>query len=129
MTKVTSFDGATARHMGHKAAEALKALAAEHGLEVRYSGGSFESTRFTMKVELRVADPKVTLDAGKAKWERFAPVFGMPASAFGKSFIQGGDTWMITGILPNRPKFCVQAKNIFTGKEMLFPAHFARSAA
>jgi hypothetical protein len=129
MSKITTFDGSTARLVGQQAADALKEFAEKLGLTVSYGGGSFESTEFTLKVKLKVADVAVAADAEKAKWDRYATMLGMPAEAFGRTFISRGDTWRIVGLMPSRPKFCLRAKNIFTGKEMLFPAHQARIAA
>lgn len=116
------------------AAEILKRLAAtlgelskEFGVSVKIESPKFDG--LTLKGQLTMA----SVDAsGKARsreiedFDRWASHFGLASGDFGRSFVFRRSTYTISGINPNAPKFCVNAKR-HDGKEFRFPAPLVKN--
>ena len=122
MAKITSFPKPVAKALGEQAEAALREWAEHFGLTVNYSGGqiSVDRTEFVMKLTFKSATPEAA-DARKETFERLARQSGMDPTMFGAVFIYQGRKMTVTGILPNRPSFPIQATDQ-DGKVMAFRA-------
>jgi len=103
---------------------ALASVAAKHGMTVTYKGGSFDSTGiFKPRMEFRSAD------ADRQEFSRYAPMFGLSADAFGRTFVAGGISYRITGLKPSAGRRPVRALRLDNGKTYVFPAEMIKVLA
>ena len=68
------------------------------------------------------APPADTSARDKATWTRCAPVYGIPADAFGSVFRANGTEYRIAGIVTRRPKFPILGTRVSDGKRFKFTA-------
>lgn len=104
----------TAKQISAEAQEALQAVAERHGLEVTVGGGSFDAGSFRPKIEFKTAE------ADESEWARYAPLFDLPADAYGQEFTSSGRRFRITGIKPRSPKWPVVGVDVTTGQTFKF---------
>ena len=98
----------------------LIALGAKLGYKFNIQGGKFDSTSYRPKLSIEIIDTSgASVDAEK-KFRAYAPLFGIPVDAYGKTFQHGTGTWKIVSIMPRRRKYPIEAENTCTGKRMLF---------
>lgn len=89
-----------ARVLHQEIMEAVRAVAAKHGMTTRFGNATYETTTFRIKAELlAVAEDGENL-AAKAEWMRHAEWIGMMPSDFGRTFISRGQRYKIVGIKP-----------------------------
>jgi hypothetical protein len=72
--------------------------------------------------------PTATDKAAEALWTAYAPGFGLPVDAFGKTFKAGRMEYRITGIAPNRRQYPVTALRVRDGREFKFTADMVKTA-
>jgi hypothetical protein len=98
-------DRAAVKVLAAATQKALEAVAAEHGVTVEVRGGSYDPAVGTFK-------PKVSFalaNAAEAEFERWATVYGLEVSDYGREFTTHGRRFRITGIAPRsrvRPVLC-----------------------
>lgn len=115
--KITAFDKRNIADFQREAIAALKDLADRYGVSVREAGGKWSPEKFTMHIEAKIADPQAAADLARATFNRKCSMFELLPSDFGAKFeYNPGDWWELVGLEPNRPKFCVQAKNVRNGE-------------
>jgi hypothetical protein len=121
---IAEFTSTTTKVVGQQAAEALAAVAARHGLTVRYAGGKYSPGSATIKFEFDVqrADGR----PGGAAADAFlgiARIYGFKAEDLGATFIvRGGGarrTYRIVGWKP-RSKYAVLAERASDGRMFKF---------
>lgn len=69
-----------------------------------------------------------TTDRDKAQWERYAPMYDLPADGFGKEITVRGDTFRVTGINTRRPKYPVSILRLRDGSTRKCGADFVKAA-
>jgi len=119
---IKSFDRTTAVNIGEAVARELAAFAEKHGLSVTYAGGQLGTTEFVCKVKFEVKDKSVVAESEESLWKHYAAALGLNPDAFGKTFLHNGIGYRICGLAPSRPKNCVKAKCLRSGREYIFPA-------
>jgi hypothetical protein len=99
------------------AQEALKELAAEHGVEVdvieREDG---------LRVKLAQDE-----DAARQEFEAYSWKFGYPKQAFGQTFASQGTLYKIVGVKPTAEKNCFRIRRVKDGKEFVCGKGFVGS--
>lgn len=112
--------------------EALRTVAAKHGLSISTGNASFSPTSATFKVIIAVgeADANAKDIKAAADWKAYAASFGLKQEWLGEEFAQRGHTFRIIGLLPSRRANPVLARRIdqltpdggIAGKDFIFPA-------
>jgi hypothetical protein len=102
---------------------ACKEVAEAHGLAVGEMEMSDIDLRHGFAMKFRVGIPMADgsiYSADKALFEVLAGHFGLEPSDYGKIFRVGGETFRITAINPNRPKYPVSAERVADSKGFKF---------
>ncbi len=102
---------------------ACRKVAETHGLTVEGGELSDIDLRHGFDIEFSVGIP---MDDGslysvdRALFEVLAEPFGLKPSDYGRIFRTGGETFRITAINPNRPKYPISAERLADGREYKF---------
>lgn len=121
MTDILDFDTRNGRDLHDAALAALQETAKAFGLTVAKAGGSLDGLKATLKFEFKVAD-KAATDAGEVKeFASLCTLYGLTAAHYKATFASNGQMFELFGFAPQRPKFCLKARNLASGKVMLFP--------
>ena len=114
---IETIDKAAAKMIADQSVKALEAVAEELGVNVRYKGGSYDSSTgvFTPKFEFSLED------SARLAFERDAWRFDLTPEHFGKRFLFRGEVYQIQGINTRAPKFPIKAWNVKTRKNFKFP--------
>lgn len=104
---------------------ACRQVAETHGLAVEGGELSDIDLRHGFDIAFRVGIP--TADGSlyspeKALFEVMAEHFGLAPSDHGRIFRTGGETFRITAINPNRPKYPISAERVADGRGYKFTA-------
>lgn len=104
---------------------ACQAVAEAHGL-VAEDGGVQEmdlqsSFAFNVRVGIPGADGAI-FEPGKALFEVMAESYGLAPGDLGRKFTVRGETFRITGLNPNRPKYPIDAERLPDRRGFKFPA-------
>lgn len=113
------FDKHLANEFTREAIAMLAPLAAKHNVTLTAAGGTFDPIEFTMKLTAKMNDKQAVADQAHNDFNRNARAFGLVETDFGARFTYNMKSWELCGLLPSRPKYCVQAKELGTGKVML----------
>lgn len=104
---------------------ACRQIAETHGLAVEGSDLSDIDLRHGFDIGFRVGIP--TTDGSlflheKAVFEALAESFGLEPSDYARNFRTGGETFRVTAINPNRPKYPINAERVADGRKYKFAA-------
>ena len=88
---------------------AANEIAAKHGLTVKLAGGSYDEAVSTVKVEFTF--PNLAKEKTERSAKLYAPMLGLPEDIIGRSYINRGRTYTVTGLNPNKPKNAVELKD------------------
>ena len=102
---------------------ACRQVAETHGLAVEGGDLSDIDLRHGFDIGFRIGIP--TTDGSlfsheKVLFEALAGSFGLEPSDYGRSFRTGGETYRITAINPNRPKYPISAERVADGRGYKF---------
>lgn len=103
------------RHLQSEMLKACREVAARHGLVVDDKGTSGMDLRWGFEMVLRVSIPLSdgsALDPEQLRFEVLAEAFGLSPGDFGREFSIGRETFRITGIDPQRPKYPISAQRV-----------------
>lgn len=103
------FDRYNARRLGEDLEAALRDVGVRHGVVVRYAGGRFTATEFTLRLVATVTEPAPGVPTAEGHWRAMAPAYGLGADWLGRTFCSGGEEFKVTGLAPRRPKYPVSA--------------------
>lgn len=84
---------------------ALAEVGKELGLDIRAGNASYDDTSVKFKVECICEGA----DKEKENFEAECGYFHLPATAYKAEFQRGGQTWILEGLKPNRPKYPILA--------------------
>ena len=104
--------------------QACQHVAETHGLVVEGGDLSDIDLRHGFEISFRVGIP---LDDGalyspdRAMFEVLAPHFGLEQSDYGRTFQARDETFRITAINPNRPKYPISVERVTDGRGFKFP--------
>jgi hypothetical protein len=118
-----NIDKATAKALSDECALALQAVAAEHDLELVPKGGNFGPSELNMRFQLRSTETdddgnRITRESENFK--RLASTYGLSPDDLGREFGSSRGRYKITGLVPRRPKYPIQATCLRTGKSFKF---------
>ena len=104
---------------------ACRRVAATHGLAVEGGDLGDIDLRHGFDIGFRVGIP--TTDGSlfsheKALFEALAGSFGLEPTDYARGFRISGETFRITAINPNRPKYPISAERVADGREYKFTA-------
>ncbi len=110
---------------------ALQVVADKHGVELIRKSANFSSTDLNMKFQLRSMDKdsdgnQITQESSLFK--TLAVSYNLNPDDLGREFNSARGRYKITGLVPRRRKFPIQAVCIATGRGFKFPAHSVRLA-
>lgn len=110
--------------LASEAQVALAEVAARHGLTVKVGGGKYDPNTgtFAPKVEFAMKD------AGQNEFIRSARSVGLAPDDFGKTFLNNGQTFRITGINLRAPKYPIKAMDVISGRQWRFPERVVQGA-
>ena len=94
---------------------ACRAVAEAHGLVVEDGGVEETDPRFGFAFNLRVGLPEADgtlFEPGRALFAVMAESYGLAPSDLGRAFTARGETFRITGLNPNRPRYPVDAERL-----------------
>jgi hypothetical protein len=122
------FDKPTLRSLRPELETALADVCAKHGITARIGNASFTELecKFQLILELEGVD-EAKSTSRQADFERYATLYGLEPTDFGKNFLVNGVLYSITGISPNRPKFPVDGVR-HDGRKFKFPALTVKAA-
>lgn len=110
--KIVSFDRSICKMLNEEITDAIKPLAEKYGLSILPAGGSYDELSYTKKIKLQVKETESGKSGAAAEFARYAPMFGLPEDAFGKTFISSSGTrFRINGIRPKATRAPVIAIN------------------
>ena len=128
-----ALDRQTVEAIGREAVEALKAVAAKYGVQVRGGAGKFDATQFTKKIEFFIAgsveegDSATTPIKQIEAYKAYAAMYGLKPEWLNESFSAKGDRYKIVGLDMNRPKNCVQLIRLSDNTKRICPADFVKA--
>lgn len=124
MSTIDSMTKTAAKDLTAATRTALEIVAQQLGVKVTVNGGSYnpESGTFRPKVEYALAD------SDKMTWDLYAPMEGLAASDFGRTFSQSGFTFKIDGFSPKSPKRPVIATKVGTHSRFKFTTEAVKAA-
>jgi len=102
-------------HVRQEMLEACKAVAERHGLAVEGGDIGDVNLRHGFDIRFRVGIPLMDgalFEPEKAMFEVMADLYGLRPSDFGRTFSTGRETFRITAIHPNRPKYPISVERI-----------------
>ncbi len=112
MKTIKQFDRATAKAIGEELEEAARKVAAKHGLECRYRGGTFAADAFTAKIEFGVGSfDDIRAKKDEDEFRSFASVYGLEADDFGKEITYAGRKFTLCGLATRSVKMPILAKH------------------
>lgn len=102
-------DRSGAKKISDEALNALKSVAEQYGLNVKFSGGTVapDGTNCTIKFMFSMAD----VDLPKKEFEKYAEAFGLSAGMYGMEIKVAGKKFSICGIKTSSYKFPILAKS------------------
>lgn len=125
---IQNFDRAAVNALAAEVTEALRAVAARHGLTYEPGNGKFDPTRFEPRGSFKVAAGPAT-ETAREEFEAYAGAYGLKPEDFGREFVgAGGHAYRIVGLNINRPKNVVRLLRIKDGVLMCAPAVVVRAA-
>lgn len=123
--QITTIDRDTARILSEECAVALHAVASKYGLELVRKAGTFGARELNVKFQLRsaeVGDGGVTITRESQTFKSLAPIYGLSPDDLGREFTTSNGRYKITGLVPRRGKYPIQAVCVVTGKGFKFSA-------
>lgn len=120
--KITKFGREEHRLLSQAVTRALKEVGDTFGVDLTASGGQIGAGVGRIHLSVRVRETENGKNGAAAEWDRVCHVLGLPAGLCGKTFIQKGIIYEITGLQLNRPKFPVSAERVHDGAAFKFPA-------
>src|SRR5215471_867202 len=99
---------------------ALHAVAEKHGVSIQNWGGTMGEIEAVLKFKVRITDKTIVGDKEKADFETYCRLYDLTPEHYLTRFPHKGETYEIYGFDLGRPKFCVKARNVKTGKAILF---------
>ena len=124
--KLTVLDRNDVRAVSKECEDALKAVAARYGLNLKVGTRHFTGKDVRFRVELSIAEVSSTgetLTPEALAFKRSAYAFGLSPDMLGKEFKTFQGTYQITGLKVASRKYPILAKDIRTGKTYKFPVN------
>ena len=85
-------------------ADALREFAADHNLVVDAGNISYDSNSFTIKISC-TQKPEDGKSIEQVDFEKYCGAYGFRPEDYGKTFIEGNDTYAFVGFLPKGRKY------------------------
>ena len=89
---------------------AMKHLKEKYGVEIELGRISYDNDSFTSKLSVD-NKPEGGISVAQKNWEDNAPRYGFSKDDFGKSFIEGGKSYTITGWNSRSNKYKILMKS------------------
>jgi hypothetical protein len=116
-------DKATAKAVQQEMGDALKAIAAKHGLEITSSRSTYSESEFNLSIKSR----STSQEDNAATWARYAPMYGLPLDGLGQTITLNRKVYTITGLDLNRRAYPVRVTDAY-GKALLLREEAVRRA-
>ncbi len=116
------------RAMRDDITKALEPVAQKYGLSSLVAGGasySPDGSTFTYKIN-GVGDAQAEEVKNDAQNKVYAKMLGLPEDAVGRTFTSRGETFKITRIDINKPKYPIIATNLGNNKSYKFPTDMVK---
>lgn len=109
--------------------DAVKEVAAEYGLAIRFGDARFDEHTATFKVDMTFAATD-SFDPAKANWDSYCKRYGFEPEDFGKefSFVGVNGVFRISGINPKASKNTILIQRVPDGKEFVTSSLAVRTA-
>lgn len=118
---ITTIDRDTCRLLSSDISEALKTVAAKHGIQIRTRGGTFSPLNYTLKVECAViGDAGVAETKERTDYPLYATMYGLKPEWLDKTFEHAGDEYTIVGLATRKRKNPIHCRSKAQGKTFLF---------
>lgn len=123
MAKIEKFDAATARTLGARIEQALKAIADECGVSITMDRMRYAATRASVTLEIGTigADGSVASREAEA-FRAYAAMYCMEPSDLGREFVIGNAAFVLTGANPRAHKRPIVARKVSDGRTYVFPS-------
>ncbi len=115
-----SIQSKTCNAMQKESVAALNAIAQKYGFTVRENGGTIGSVDVTLKFKFTVADKAALSEAEREKFNLYCGMFNMLPSDYRAEFSIKGVPHTLIGFNARRPKFPVIARDMNSGKTILY---------
>ncbi|OQA45812.1 MAG: hypothetical protein BWY47_01922 [Bacteroidetes bacterium ADurb.Bin302] len=125
MSKITP---SILRAMRDDITKALEPVVKKYGLSSLTAGNasySPDGSTFTYKIN-GVSDAQVEEVKNDEKNKKYAKMLGLPEDAVGRTFTSGGETFKITRIDINKPKYPIIATKLGNSKSYKLPISMVR---
>jgi len=101
----------------------LLQIGKELGLDLSVGNGSFTSVDGKLQLIIKsLNESGEAVDRSMLDFKHYAKSYGLSPEDYGKTFKHGNETYKITGLKTNRPKFPINAIRVKDGKGFKFPA-------
>lgn len=127
MTKaktIKKFDRASVRTILEECEEALRPIAEKHGLTLNRKGRTYYPDSLPVMYQFLVTEKDEdgnVLTAEAKEFQKRAVMYGLEPEDLHREFVNGGDTFRITGLKPRSRKYPILGENVRTGKTYKFP--------
>lgn len=110
---ITTFNKPACKMIGERVPAALDALAKELGVTFAYAGGSIGSSSFTLKLEVKTADPDALDAAARREFNNYCSLYGLEPTDYGVEFeIPGRGRYRLVGFAVSRSKYPIRCLNL-----------------
>lgn len=100
---------------------ALKPVAEQFGVQIKYLGGRFNDSNFETRFEVAVKDSDGRAVTRMAlHFKQCAVLYGFAPEDLGRKFRHAGVPFEIIGLNPDAPKYPIIAKRVRDGKQYRF---------
>lgn len=126
---IQNFDRATVNNLAREVEEALRGVAARHGLTFEPGNGKFNEASFEARGTFKVVGDGAGAQKAREEFDGYAGAYGLKPEDFGVEFVgAGGHTYRIIGLNINRPKNAIRLLRVKDGALMCAPAAVVRAA-
>ncbi len=111
-------------HLQAQMLAACREVAEAHGLVVEDGGVQEMDLRYAFSFNVRVGIPEADgslFEPGKALFGIMAETYGLSPDDLGRTFTVRGETFRITGLSPNRPKYPIDVERLPDRRPYKFP--------
>jgi hypothetical protein len=120
---LSRFDRPILRTLRAEIETALAPIASRHGISLKLGNARFNTATFSMKVEGATVGIAGRPDREALDFARFAPMFGLSPTDYGRAVNLEGTTYAIRNVKPNAPKRPIVLESAAGRRVVVSPAY------
>ena len=112
----------TCRMIGKAVLKALVDVEKKFNIKFSQGNGRYSTTSYTMKIEASVIQNGAVITKEATAFKQYAEMYGLKATDLGKTFVNHGKYFEITGLNTRARKYKINAKIVGTESSYKFEA-------